>query len=197
MPRTKSEEARLKMEQAALELSMELGVDKVTVAAIVERSGVAKTTFYRHFDSVSELVICSIDTHLEPGRIPDNGSLRLDFLELAEMLLPRFNDGASRQMITSLLHASAIDEELRDLHNRIDANQTQPVEEILKKAVTRGELPEITNIELAAEFVEGPFLKRILIKQQDLDHQEVVQLVNWICNGLNATSEPLPLPQPT
>ncbi len=186
MPRTKSEEARTKMIKAALELSMELGVDKVTVASIVERSGVAKTTFYRHFDSVSELVICSIEAHREPEHIPDNGALRLDLLELAEMLLPRFSNGESRQMITSLLHASAMDEELCELHNRIEANQTQPVEVILANAVARGELPTIENFELAAEFVEGSFIKRILIKQQEMRHEEVVQLIEWICKGLGA-----------
>ncbi|MDO9175716.1 MAG: helix-turn-helix domain-containing protein, partial [Actinomycetota bacterium] len=42
---------------AATELLVETGVRGVTVDAVAERSGVAKSTLYRHWGSVQELLV--------------------------------------------------------------------------------------------------------------------------------------------
>ena len=47
---------RASIEQAALELFTERGYDKTDVAAIAERAGVSRRTFFRHFGSKSEVV---------------------------------------------------------------------------------------------------------------------------------------------
>ena len=56
---------RSSIEEAALQLFTERGYDKTDVAAIAERAGVSRRTFFRHFRSKSEVVFG--DEH----RVPD------------------------------------------------------------------------------------------------------------------------------
>ena len=48
---------RAKLMRAALQLFRERGVDVTTIAEITERSDLGKGTFYRHFESKSELLL--------------------------------------------------------------------------------------------------------------------------------------------
>jgi AcrR family transcriptional regulator len=56
---------RSSIEEAALQLFTERGYDQTDVAAIAERAGVSRRTFFRHFGSKSEVVFG--DEH----RVPD------------------------------------------------------------------------------------------------------------------------------
>src|SRR5580658_8039511 len=62
-----------------LDLLMEAGLDQLTIDEISRRSGVAKTTIYRHWANRSALVIdaCSQMTDGEEAA-PDTGSLEGD-----------------------------------------------------------------------------------------------------------------------
>jgi AcrR family transcriptional regulator len=55
MPRD-GEPARLRLQQAALELYEQHGFDQVTIAEIAARAGVTERTFYRHFADKREVL---------------------------------------------------------------------------------------------------------------------------------------------
>ncbi|WP_328609874.1 TetR/AcrR family transcriptional regulator [Amycolatopsis sp. NBC_00345] len=54
MPRN-SDEVRLRLQEAALELYLERGYDKTTTADIAARAGVTERTFFRHFADKREV----------------------------------------------------------------------------------------------------------------------------------------------
>ncbi|MCR6483353.1 TetR/AcrR family transcriptional regulator [Amycolatopsis sp. OK19-0408] len=55
MPRS-GEEARRRLQQAALELYVERGFDRTTTAEIAARAGVTERTFFRHFPDKREVL---------------------------------------------------------------------------------------------------------------------------------------------
>jgi AcrR family transcriptional regulator len=55
MPRS-GEDARRRLQQAALELYLERGYDATTTAQIAERAGVTERTFFRHFADKREVL---------------------------------------------------------------------------------------------------------------------------------------------
>ena len=104
MARSLSEAARTKMLRAATDLVLDAGVDGFSVDEVARRSGVAKTTIYRHFPSAKELLVAALDRTMKAPPTPDTGSLREDLLEYLASVRP------------TLRRRSAAEPVLRDLH---------------------------------------------------------------------------------
>ena len=66
MARTPSLEARQKVLVAAQEVVRDAGIDGFTVDEVAHRSGVAKTTIYRHFHNAHHLVVAALDCMITP-----------------------------------------------------------------------------------------------------------------------------------
>ena len=88
MARSLSEAARAKMLGAAADLVLDAGVDGFSVDEVARRSGVAKTTIYRHFPSAKELLVAALDQFMTAPPTPDTGSLRTDLLEYLASVRP-------------------------------------------------------------------------------------------------------------
>lgn len=66
----------------ALELLVERGIAGTTIEAIAQRSGVAKTTIYRQWNSQAALTLDALRSILRPPADPDTGTLRGDLVAL-------------------------------------------------------------------------------------------------------------------
>jgi len=69
---------------ATYELLQETGLGGLTVDAVSERSGVAKTTIYRHWPTRSALVIDACSKLGTRREVPDTGSLAGDMAVLGK-----------------------------------------------------------------------------------------------------------------
>ncbi|MCH9020821.1 MAG: helix-turn-helix transcriptional regulator, partial [Proteobacteria bacterium] len=76
--RPRDPEADRAILQATIELLAEIGFSAMSIEGVAARSGVAKTTIYRRFDSKLELVLNAMNRSLAIDEIPDTGSLRGD-----------------------------------------------------------------------------------------------------------------------
>ena len=121
MARSLSEAARAKMLGAAADLVLDAGVDGFSVDEVARRSGVAKTTIYRHFPSAKELLVAALDRIMTAPPTPDTGSLREDLLEYLASVRPTFADVALRNLFFEIYSASARDPELRAAPAHVDA----------------------------------------------------------------------------
>ena len=63
---------------AARAILAERGVDGLTVDEVADQSGVAKSTIYRHFGSVDELILAAVDELIPNNPAPDTGSFERD-----------------------------------------------------------------------------------------------------------------------
>ena len=109
MVRSLSEAARTKMLAAATDLVLDRGVDRFSVDEVARRSGVAKTTIYRHFASAKELLVAALDRAMAAPPTPDTGSLRPDLLEYLASVRPGFADVPLRNLFFEIYTASARD----------------------------------------------------------------------------------------
>jgi AcrR family transcriptional regulator len=71
MPRRPSKTARDKLLRATAELLVEQGISGVSVEAVARRSGVAKTTLYRHFGGIDGLVFAAVAESVREAPAPD------------------------------------------------------------------------------------------------------------------------------
>lgn len=186
MARPRSEQARQKAIDATQELLAEGGINAFTMDAVAKRSGVAKTTLYRHWDTGNELLVHSLDCQVERFPTPDNGSLVADLTEMFTMMAKIMGEPGTRQLILEMMSATAKDPDLEAVKNAMVAERHRPLEEIVLRAVDRGEIPPI-NLDQATLFIEGPFMARVMMHGRPIADDEIQDTIKMIIRGLGGT----------
>lgn len=185
MPRPLSADARSKILASVGELVMERGVHACTVDEVARRSGVAKTTIYRHFDSGEQLIVCGLDAMVAPFPTPNTGSFRGDLDAYCEITSQLTCDPGVRRIMLELFAASAQNPELAKVKQALFKERMDPIRTIVQLAIARGEISDTFDPDLAAEFVEAPFLSHLMIHPLDPPTDERLRLmIDFIVAGL-------------
>ncbi|MEM9467202.1 MAG: TetR/AcrR family transcriptional regulator [Actinomycetota bacterium] len=186
MARPRSEEAREKMLRATAEIVFDDGVNAVTIDEIARRSGVAKTTIYRHFDTKNALLVCALDGATAFPELPDTGTLRQDLIDFFHDLMPIFDNVDMRAVGLDLMAAATRDPELDALHRRSVEDRIGLMQTIFERAKRRGEVPEDLDYTDAFDFLEGPFMVRTLLYPEKVKDIDVERTVDRIVAALRA-----------
>ena len=151
--------------EAVIELLGEVGYEAMTMDAVAARAHASKTTIYRRWPGKPELVRAAVDSRIT-GRLlaaPDTGTLRGDLLSVMRAmrshLTPQF-----MAMMSGLVHAMRADTELaRRLRSLLDHDTV--AEEVIRRAVARGELPAGAALPMAGlihEVIEAQVLRQMM-----------------------------------
>lgn len=179
------------MLQTATELVLETGVRGFTVDEVARRSGVAKTTIYRHFPSSAELMITAMDSMIAPFPTPDNGSLRADLIEFIGTVLPIFSEPALRPVMLDILAESARNPEVAALHRAMMENRLGSMRAIYEQARSRGEIAADLDFDSAFTHIEGPFVARWMMRPETMGDVDIEATVGRIV-GLLGAETPIP-----
>ena len=143
------------LREAALTLLAEIGYDRVTVDKIAAAAGAGKATIYRRWSGKAELVVDALMCHKGNLVIPDTGSLRGDLTALAEHASGR-EDELDTHVMIGLVSALPHDPELREVfHDRLVSPHIEILKEVLGRAVARGEIAPVANLETIASIIPG------------------------------------------
>jgi AcrR family transcriptional regulator len=167
--RPRSERSHLAIVQAALELLVEVGYQRLTMEQVQRRAGVGKATIYRHWPSKAELVKEAIQHLSSELPVPDTGSLAEDFLAVASAALAIVKDRNAALLMPRLLSEVSGDPEL---HAIFSAQLVEPrrrvLRTVLERARDRGELRADADLELTIDMLIGPIIYRFIITGGDL-----------------------------
>ena len=152
--REKRARTRAQIVEAGLVLLAERPPEALTVDAIVEAAGVAKGTFYYHFQSVEELVAAvgasladSFDELLAPSRLGEPDPIVRMSLAFTKFLEKAINDPRwGRLVVRSAQVPAALD----GIREHLEAD--------LAEAIAQGRLA-IQDVELSADIVIGIWLQ--------------------------------------
>ena len=186
MARPRSEEARRKALAAATDLIVERGVGNLTIEEVAARSGVAKTTIYRHWPERASLIIDTVRASFEHVGTPDTGSLRGDLEAFFFGMVRADLSGTVGHLMPCMIDAASRDPEIEMLLDRISVERQQPVLTIVERAQQRGELPEDLDTRVVVGTIVGPIVFRKLIWRQPLDAAYVGGCLDVAIAGLQA-----------
>ncbi len=178
MARPLSAKARERILSSSRELLLDSGLAAFTVDEIAARSGVAKSTIYRHFDSANELLIATLEQLVIPFPVPDTGDLRSDLLALAATAVPIFADLNLRRLLLGVITMAAGDDELDRIHRAMMHERKGPLRAVIEAARSRGELPSALTFDVAFDFLEGPFTTRWLHDPQAVGQIDIETTVD-------------------
>lgn len=146
--------------EAGVELLVEGGPNAVTVDAIVQRSGVAKTTVYRHWSSRDDLVVDVIREVVKPtpeitSDLPFEATLRA----LVRESCANACDDRLRRAFPALLLAKAQSQPALDrLRTESQDAQRALFEELLRRGVDEGVLDPGVTVEDALLQLMAPMV---------------------------------------
>ncbi|MEM7094914.1 MAG: TetR/AcrR family transcriptional regulator [Actinomycetota bacterium] len=180
MARPLSETARSKMLDAAASLALDVGVRSFTVDEVARRSGVAKTTIYRHFTGKNELIIAALDGLTPVPEIPDTGNFHDDLVIFLGNIRPIFRDDRLRALFFDVFAAATFDEELAQAQQAMMASRAVALTSIVARGIGRGELPPDLEEETIFELIEGPFIVRSFGNPASLDTLDLEELAATI-----------------
>jgi hypothetical protein len=117
---------------------------------------------------------------LEPGNLPDTGTLRGDLIALVRP--PSIADGERKMHIVSgLISMISRSPELADavraafVEPRASANKT-----LLRRAIDRGEIPADVDVETLAMLVPSMAAYRLLLQHGALDREFLIGVIDGI-----------------
>ena len=177
-PARRSKEAVVAATLAATyELLSETGLGGVSVDEVSRRSGVAKTTIYRHWATRSALLLdaCSQLSSRPPA--PDRGSLEADLTELALVVAHRLHAGRWSSVIPSVIDAAERDPEIAELHSRLHAGMMSAFRTVVARARERGEIGAGRDPAEITASIAGPLFYRRWFSREPLDEEFVRALV--------------------
>ncbi len=166
---------------AASDLVAELGYGRVTVEAIAERSGVARSTIYRHWKQLPELLAAALAASIEGDTPPNTGELRGDLVilmgELGEFLTsPRLSP-----MAVALIAESQRDPVVAAIHAQFLRGRQQRTAAAVARGVERGELPTTVDGPTMSLDLAAPIFFRALVQHEPVDAEFVNQHVDrWL-----------------
>jgi AcrR family transcriptional regulator len=168
-----------------LDLLMENGLAELTIDDISRRSGVAKTTIYRHWANRSALVIdaCSRMTDGEEPP-PDTGSLEGDLRAILANIADLLGTARWSSILPSIVDAAEHDPEFAGLHSTIQRGHAAPLRAALDRAVLRGEIPPAADRNAVAATLLGPLFYRRWFSREQIDAEFVDMIIRSVVADL-------------
>ncbi len=184
MARPLSTEARDKMVLAAQQLIGDLGVEGFTVDEVARRSGVAKTTIYRHFPNPNDLAVEAIDCMVEPFEEFDTGDLRTDLLGFFGQVLPHMHEPEMREAMAGLFSLAARQPEFGRVHKAMIDERKLPMRRAIQRAIARGEVDPAVDLELVIDMFEAPLIYRRILLDETVTPQTLEQMVDFVLRAI-------------
>jgi AcrR family transcriptional regulator len=148
-----------------------VGLSGVSVDEVCRKSGVAKTTIYRHWSSREALLLDACATMGPKSQAPDTGSFKRDIETFLGQIAHRLKTAPWATVLPSIVDAAERDQELAKVQARIHGEMRSPVRTIVERAQQRGELPKRLDSSHVIAQILGPLFYRRWFSREPLDER--------------------------
>lgn len=167
----------------AFELLSDSGVSGFTIDEVASRSGVAKTTIYRHWPSREALVLEAASRISAEVDAPDTGTLAGDVTQILTNLGHLLGTARWSSVVPSIVDVAERDPGFAAVHGEIQRGHAAPLREVLARAVRRGDLPAAIDASHLVSALIGPLYYRRWFTREPIDEAFVDQLVGSVIGG--------------
>ena len=162
------------------QLLFERGFGGATVDEISRRSGIAKTTIYRHWPTRADLLRDAGSKLETPLSTPDEGSFEADVTALMRELAHSLRTARWPAALPSVIDAAERDASIAELYRGLQQGFSTPFLTVIERAVQKGELPEDTDAALLVAALTGALFYRRWYSREPLTDEFVSQVVRLV-----------------
>jgi TetR/AcrR family transcriptional regulator, regulator of autoinduction and epiphytic fitness len=176
---------RLVREAALAELA-EAGYGRFTIESVSARSGVARSTIYRHWPDKLTLIADALRTlnrQPRPTRTPDDVPAPERVRRVVRHLAEAFRESIVADCLPALIEGAEHDAGVRELHHRYNAERRRTLVEAIAAGVAAGDFADHIDPELAALALAGPIVYRRVMTGDPFDPDQVDQLIDLVLGG--------------
>lgn len=143
--------------RTATDLLVEGGPWAVTVDAIVARSGVAKSTIYRHWPSRDDILL-DVMHNCAPQFTPPDPQLSFDdaLRDLFQQFITLLNDPEWARVFPALLALKSHQPDVAEIEEEIEQRQHNALAAVLERAADEGRIRHDYDLESVAAMLVGP-----------------------------------------
>jgi AcrR family transcriptional regulator len=167
---------------AALELLMEVGYDRLSMDALAERARAGKATIYRHWSGKAEIVTEAVRRlNCDRSEPPvSTGNLRGDLMAVLHQMSASITT-EDAAIIAGVMSAMRTDPELAELiRTQVLDSKRGKFKSIIERAVGRGELPDGSTADLVEELMPAMLINRLVIQGQPVGDEFATHVVDDI-----------------
>jgi AcrR family transcriptional regulator len=152
------------------------GITGLSVEAVASRAGVNKTTIYRRWPTLDDLLVDALTEWSEDANpVPDTGSIEAALLTVGRQLANQLNAGVGRQIAAVVLTAGLRSPQLRDATRRFFEQQALRATPQIAQAIERGELPANTDANALLTTFRAPLFYRMVTTGDAIDDDLIAQ----------------------
>jgi AcrR family transcriptional regulator len=160
-----------------------------TVDEVARRSGVAKTTIYRHWPSREALVIDACSRIIDEQEVPNTGSLEGDVTAILTNIGHLLATARWSSVLPSIVDIAERDPEFADIHRRIQHGHAAPLREVIDRAAGRGEIAATADRSTMIAGLIGPLFYRRWFSREPIDEQSVKTIVRNVISSQRTTDD--------
>jgi AcrR family transcriptional regulator len=168
---------------ATYELLSETGLGGVSVDAVAARSGVAKTTIYRHWPSREALLLAACSTLSRRPEVPDTGSVKGDLTVLATGLADQLSSARWAAVVPSIVDAAEREKDLAALYACLHDDMMAGFLSVIERAQKKGELSRNRAATELVASVVGPLFYRRWFSREKTDARFVTNLIESVIHS--------------
>lgn len=163
---------------AAIELFFEQGANGVTAARIAEKTGVARTTIYRHWPDQPSLILATIDAMVAADfSAPDTGDFEADLTSAVTRIRTRIVKRPVRLVYGALVDQAVHHDAFAGALRRFTEALTAEVVVVLATAQERGDLSTELDTKAAAAMLAGPLLHQHVLMLDTIPDDLINEIV--------------------
>jgi AcrR family transcriptional regulator len=173
--------------EATLDVIAEHGVSRATVDMVAARAGMSKATIYRHWGSRAQLIHAALSSLQGPYVETPGESLREDLAILLSHLVDYFNRPDIGRIFPSFIDAAVRDPELAELHMKAMQRARDGFEEVVHRAIERGELSADVDVGLLVDVVRAPFIYRPVVARMPVAREDIDAVLDIVLGAFIRT----------
>lgn len=178
------EASREKVLRETYQMLYEQGFAGATIDAIAKRSGVAKTTIYRHWSSRADLLLDACAKLGRPVEAPNTGDLRKDLTILLTHLAKELKTASWPSILPSIIDAAERDPDVGLVFKKLHTDTTAAYRAVLVRGQERGDFSKDIRISDLLAMTVGALFYNRWYSREPLTEKYVERLLNLFMAGL-------------
>jgi TetR/AcrR family transcriptional regulator, regulator of autoinduction and epiphytic fitness len=163
-------ETRRLVKDATLDLIAEVGFEGTTIELIAERSGVSRTTIYRHWPDPAVLYIEAFDPPSDDREPPSlTGDIVQDLRAYIQHVADRLNDERFAAALTAQIDKARRDHAYRQAHLQYAIARNEHGVNVFRAGIASGQLRPDVNPEHETDLILGYLVYQRLVRHRVLD----------------------------